>query len=150
MREPEAAAGRATDTIRISRHEILIDESTAMARCDEGYLCEVCGRPVDEITDSDLYLRYVIGLVAESDLRQAPERHIHCNPVQAQFIVHADFEPVRVAGVFSKSELDAEHVRQQEALVTRGWLRLQEVHHAGLPVSEYPLSREERLQLTRR
>ena len=32
-----------------------------MAKCEEGYLCEVCGGDVEAITDSDLYLRYVIG-----------------------------------------------------------------------------------------
>ena len=32
-----------------------------MARCDQGYLCEVCGGDVEAITDSDLYLRYVLG-----------------------------------------------------------------------------------------
>lgn len=120
-----------------------------MARCDEGYLCEVCGQPVDEITDSDLYLRFVIGLVPESELTKAPERHIRCNPVQAQFIVDDDFEPTDVDGVFSKSELDADHVRQQEALVTAGWLRLQEVSGAGLPVSDYPLTATERRELLR-
>lgn len=115
-----------------------------MARCDEGYLCEVCGQPVDEITDSDLYLRYVIGLVPESELTQTPERHIRCNPVQAQFIVHDKFPPVVVDGVFSKAELDAEHVRQQEVLTTRGWLHLQEVTGSGLPVSDYPLTADQR------
>ena len=120
-----------------------------MARCDEGYLCEVCGQPVDEITDSDLYLRFVIGLVPESELTKAPERHIRCNPVQAQFIVHDDFEPTIVDGVFSKIELDADYVRQQEALVTAGWLRLQEVSGAGLPVSDYPLTATERRELQR-
>ncbi len=117
-----------------------------MARCDEGYLCEVCGQPVEEIIDSDLYLRFVIGLVREADLTQEPERHIRCNPVQAQFIMHDDFEPVVVDGVFSKTELDADHVRQQEALVTRGWERLLEVVDSRLPVSEYPLSIAERKQ----
>ncbi|MBI1310805.1 hypothetical protein GC176_05810 [bacterium] len=120
-----------------------------MARCDEGYLCEVCGQPVDEITDSDLYLRFVIGLVPESELAQVPERHIRCNPVQAQFIVHDDFEPVVVDGVFSKTELDPVHVRQQEALTTRGWLRLREVAESGLPVSEYPLTPEQRREIQR-
>ncbi|MHC4875653.1 MAG: hypothetical protein ACYTGL_04085 [Planctomycetota bacterium] len=118
-----------------------------MARCDEGYLCEVCGDPVDEITDSDLYLRYVIGIVAEAELQQSPERHIRCNPVQAQFIVHAEFDPVTVEGVFSKTELDADHVRQQEALATRGWLRLREVAGSGLSVADYPLSAVERRSL---
>ena len=32
-----------------------------MAKCDQGYLCEVCGHDVENMTDSDLYLRYVIG-----------------------------------------------------------------------------------------
>ena len=120
-----------------------------MARCDEGYLCEVCGQPVDEIIDSDLYLRFVIGLVPESELTKVPERHIRCNPVQAQFIVHEDFEPITVEGVFCKSELDSDHVRQQEALVTAGWLRLQEVSGAGLQVSDYPLTASQRRELQR-
>ena len=34
-----------------------------MARCDQGYLCEVCGAEVEEITESDLYLAYVLGEV---------------------------------------------------------------------------------------
>ena len=28
-----------------------------MARCDQGYLCDVCGQDVEAITESDLYLR---------------------------------------------------------------------------------------------
>jgi hypothetical protein len=110
-----------------------------MAKCDEGYICEVCGEAVDEIVDSDLYLRFVIGQVPESELTKSPERHILCNPVQAQFIVHDDFEPVIVDGPFDKRLLDEEHVRQQEDLITRGWLRIREVTGSGLPVSEYPL-----------
>jgi hypothetical protein len=120
-----------------------------MARCDEGYLCEVCGLPVDEIADSDLYLCFVIGLVPEGELTRAPERHIRCNPVQAQFIAHKDFSSVDVDGIFSKRELDADHVRQQEALVTAGWLRLREVAGSGLPVSEYPLTLEQRRAIQR-
>ena len=34
-----------------------------MAKCEEGYLCDVCGQDVAEITDSDLYLRYVVGML---------------------------------------------------------------------------------------
>ncbi len=34
-----------------------------MAKCEEGYLCDVCGEDVAELADSDLYLRYVIGMV---------------------------------------------------------------------------------------
>jgi hypothetical protein len=110
-----------------------------MAKCDEGYICDVCGGAVDEIVDSDLYLRFVIGQALESELTTTPERHIRCNPVQAQFIVHDDFEAVIVDGAFDKRLLDPEHVQQQEDLITRGWLRIREVTGAGLPVSDYPL-----------
>ena len=110
-----------------------------MARCDEGYLCEVCGQAVDPITESDLYLRFVIGLVPVEQLTTEPERHIRCNPVQAQFIKDEAFEPVVVEGPFSKAELDTEYVVQQEDLVTRGWRRLHEVAGTGLAVDEFPL-----------
>ncbi len=110
-----------------------------MARCDQGYLCEVCGDEVAEITDSDLYLRYVIGEIDSSLLSSAPERHILCNPVQAQFIVDSRFDPVTVDGAFDKRLLDALDVQQKEKLITRGWLRLQEVCSLGLPISDYPL-----------
>ena len=32
-----------------------------MAKCEQGYLCDVCGKDVEAITDSGLYLRYVMG-----------------------------------------------------------------------------------------
>ena len=81
-----------------------------------------------------------MGLVKWSELTQRPERHIRCNPVQAQFINHANFPPVIVEGLFSKTELDAEYVQQQEDLITRAWLRLQEVTSLGIPVEQYPLA----------
>ena len=112
-----------------------------MAKCDQGYLCEVCGDEVVDITQSDLYLRFVIGEIDSRLLLSAPERHIRCNPVQAQFIVAPEFDPVVVEGPFDKRQLDTADVRRREELVTRGWRRLQEVHGAGLPISEYPLSR---------
>jgi hypothetical protein len=112
-----------------------------MARCEQGYLCEVCGEEVPEITVSDLYLRFVIGEIDGRNLMSAPERHIRCNPVLAQFIVDPEFEPVRVEGPFDKSQLDGADVVQREELVTRGWRRLQEVQGLGLGISEYPLSR---------
>ena len=31
-----------------------------MARCEQGYLCDVCGEEVEDITQSDLYLAYVL------------------------------------------------------------------------------------------
>jgi hypothetical protein len=111
-----------------------------MAHCERGYLCEVCGDEVEDITESDLYLRYVIGEIAARQLLSAKERHIRCNPTLAQFIVDPGFEPVRMAGPFSKSELDPHEVASREALVTRGWRRLQEVRGSGLAIAEYPLA----------
>jgi len=110
-----------------------------MARCEQGYLCEVCGDEVEDITDSDLYLRYIIGEIDARALLSARERHLRCNPVQAQFIVDEKFEPVVVDGPFAKKNLDAEDVRRREELITRGWRRLQELQQLGIPVSEYPL-----------
>lgn len=114
-----------------------------MARCDQGYLCEVCGDDVAEITESDLYLRFVIGETDAKSLMSSPERHIRCNPVLAQFIVAPGFEPVLAEGPFDKSQLDPEDVRRREDLVTRGWHRLQEVRSLGIAISEYPLARSE-------
>jgi len=112
-----------------------------MARCDQGYMCEVCGDEVEDITGSDLYLRYVIGEIEARQLMTAPERHLRCNPVLAQFIVDPGFEPVVVEGPFDKRLLDAEEVARREDLTTRGWQRLQVVRELGLPISDYPLER---------
>src|SRR4051812_13255005 len=110
-----------------------------MALCDQGYLCEVCGTDVEDLTESDLYLRYVLGEVDPETLHQLPERHLRCNPVLAQFIVAPEFPPVCVDGPFSKSALDPEFVAQEEMRVTRGYLRLQELPRLELPITEYPL-----------
>jgi hypothetical protein len=110
-----------------------------MARCESGYLCDVCGDEVAEIPDSDLYLSYIVGLVESKSLLARPERHIRCNPVQAQFIVDQKFPPVTVEGPFDKRSLDPQYVAAQEDLLTRGWRRLQEVASLGIAISEYPL-----------
>jgi hypothetical protein len=110
-----------------------------MARCEQGYLCDVCGHEVEEIIDSDLYLRYVLGEVPPERLHQQRERHIRCNPSVAQFIVADDFPPVTCDGAFAKQHLDTEFVRAEEARVTRGWRRLQELPTLGLTIPEYPL-----------
>ena len=110
-----------------------------MALCDQGYLCEVCGEEVAEITDSDLYLRYILGLIELGGLFHAPERHLRCNPVQAQFIIDEQFAPVVVEGPFDKRLQDTAAVHEQEEQVTRGWRRLQEVAGLGIPITEYPL-----------
>lgn len=110
-----------------------------MAKCEEGYLCEICGGDVEEITDSDLYLRYVIGQVEPEALHTTRERHIRCNPTLAQFIVDDDFEPVVVEGPFDKRTLDPADAKERERLVTRGWRRLKEVVHAESRIIDYPL-----------
>lgn len=110
-----------------------------MAKCEQGYLCEVCGADVGAITESDLYLRYVLGEVDPEQLHLLPERHVRCNPALAQYIVDQRFEPVRCEGLFAKEGLDPEWVAEEEARVTRGWRRLQELPSLGLPIVEYPL-----------
>ena len=110
-----------------------------MAKCEEGYLCDVCGGDVEEITDSDLYLRYVIGLLDPEVLHTTRERHIRCNPTLAQFIVDDHFAPVCVDGPFDKRLLDEVYVRQQETLVSRGYRRLKEIAALDLPILDYPL-----------
>jgi len=111
-----------------------------MAKCDEGYLCSICGGDVENITQSDLYLRYVTGMLDPELLHAEPERHIRCNPTLAQYIVAEDFEAVQVEGDFDKSQLDQTHVRQRESLVTRGWKRLKEIRSLGeVSILEFPL-----------
>ena len=111
-----------------------------MAKCDEGYLCCVCGQDVEFVTDSDLYLRYVTGLLDPELLHAQPEKHIRCNPVLSQFIVADDFEPVSVDDEFCKSKLDPEYVSERESLITRGWNRLKEIKQLGeVSILDLPL-----------
>ena len=110
-----------------------------MAKCDQGYLCVVCGEEVENIEDSGLYLRYIIGEVGEDELQSQPEHHIRCNPVLAQFIIDEQFAAVQVEGPFDKRELDPEEVNQRELLVSKGWRRLNEVKQKQLSISEFPL-----------
>lgn len=113
-----------------------------MARCERGYLCEVCGGEVEEITESDLYLAYVLGEVPGEELLRRRERHIRCNPERAQYIVDPAFPPVRCTGFFAKEVLDSEYVATEEARVTRGWRRLQEIPQLGITLDEYPLRQD--------
>ena len=98
-----------------------------MAKCAAGYLCELCGENVDHITESELYLRYVVGLIDPETLHTTQERHIKCNPILAQFIVDAAFPKTRVEGEFCKERMDSAFVAEQEKLITRGWRRLREI-----------------------
>ncbi|TWT36206.1 hypothetical protein KOR34_11070 [Posidoniimonas corsicana] len=110
-----------------------------MAKCDEGYLCEVCGQDVGAMVDSDLYLRYVIGRVDPEVLHTSPERHLRCVPSLSQYIVDEKFKPIVCEGVFDKRQLDPAFVAAEEGLVTRGWRRLRELAHQDLPIKDYPL-----------
>jgi hypothetical protein len=110
-----------------------------MAKCEEGYLCDVCGQDVAEITQSDLYLRYVIGMLDPEVLHTTRERHIRCDPALAQFIVDDEFPSVRAEGPFDKRLLDQAYVREREALVTRGYRRLKEIAALDIPILDYPL-----------
>lgn len=114
-----------------------------MAKCDEGYLCDVCGEEVESIVDSDLYLRFVIGLLDPETLHTAAERHLRCNPQLAQFIRTDDFEPIEVEGDFSRAALDEAFVSDRDELVTRGYHRLKEIAkiraREELSILEYPL-----------
>lgn len=110
-----------------------------MAKCDEGYLCEVCGEDVGSMVDSDLYLRYVIGQVDPEVLHTSPERHLRCNPTLAQYIIDERFKPVVCDGPFDKRELDPVYVSEQEQLITRGWQRLRDLAGSNLSIEIYPL-----------
>jgi len=110
-----------------------------MARCDQGYLCEVCGRDVEVITESDLYLRYILGEVPIFHLHQLPERHVRCNPAVAQYIIDPAFEPIICDGPFDKRLFDSENVTAEEARITAGWQRLQAIPTLGVALDEYPL-----------
>jgi hypothetical protein len=120
-----------------------------MARCDQGYLCDVCGDEVEEITESELYLRYILGEVQPEVLTHSKERHLRCNPAIAQFIVDIGFDPVVCDSAFDKRQLDPEFVSTEETRITHAWRRLQWLPTSGLPVTEYPLE-EVRLKWTER
>ncbi len=112
-----------------------------MAVCERGYLCEVCGDDVDDLIDSDLYLRYILGEVDPETLHEQPERHLRCNPTLAQFIVAEGFDPVVVEGPFGKAGLDPAFVAEEDARVSRGYRRLLEVgaDRDAIPIIHYPL-----------
>ena len=113
-----------------------------MAKCDEGYLCQVCGHEVENIVDSDLYLRYVLGLVDPEVLHIASERHLNCNPTLSQYIVHPEFPAVKVEGDFDKRQLDTEFVAIREQEVTGGYRRLLEVAQSDIAIVDYPPKRD--------
>ena len=111
-----------------------------MARCEQGYRCGVCDRDIESITDSDLYLRFLLGEVSFDQLHLAPERHIRCNPAVAQFIADELFPRVFCEGPFARESLDPTSVAEEEARITAAWRRLQELARDGIPLQQYARS----------
>lgn len=109
-----------------------------MARCEQGYLCAVCGKDVENLEDSDLYLRYLLGEVNPERLHLEPEMHIRCVPERAQYILHEGFSPLQLKGPFSKTNLDAGFVEAEEARVSAAYKRLISLNGLGLSILEYP------------
>ncbi|MBB3207999.1 hypothetical protein FHS27_003826 [Rhodopirellula rubra] len=112
-----------------------------MAKCDQGYLCEVCGDEVTSIVESDLYLRYVLGQLDAEKLHVSPERHLRCNPVLAQYIEDERFEMIFIDSEFDRRQLDAKYVAEQTTRVSRAYRRLREIAESETPISllEYPI-----------
>jgi len=113
-----------------------------MARCDQGYLCRVCRIEVEDIIDSELYLRFVIGEVDPETLHTSQECHLRCNPLLAQFITDSRFSPtIQLEGDFAKESLDPSFVSSRIALINRGYARLWEImqDELGMTVIDYPL-----------
>lgn len=113
-----------------------------MAKCDEGYPCQVCGQDVTSIVDSDLYLRFVIGELNPESLHVAPERHLRCNPTLSQFIDDPRFHRVVADGALGVPGLDREFAEERTRLVTRGYQRLHDIiamPETDRDVTAYPL-----------
>ncbi len=94
------------------------------------------------LTDSELYLRYIIGEIDPEVLHTTPERHLRCVPALAQFIVDPGFARVSIGGDFDCRQLDREFVEQRCELVSRGYRRLAELESLGgdVDVTTYPLA----------
>lgn len=112
-----------------------------MAKCDQGYLCSVCGGEVKRLIDSSLYLQFVVGWIEAEQLHRTPDIHLRCNPGLSQFIHCADFQPpVLCDGDFDLRRLDPEFVKERIDLVTKGYLRLRQLQKdRSQPIQHYPL-----------
>ncbi|MCC6508464.1 MAG: hypothetical protein IT423_05110 [Pirellulaceae bacterium] len=113
-----------------------------MAKCEEGYLCEVCGGDVEHLRDSALYLQFILGWIDPETLHTRRELHIDCAPVLAQFIDDPSFgAQVSVPAEFAKDNLDGQFARERTAEVSRAYRRLRELDAMPdrPPVIEYLL-----------
>lgn len=109
-----------------------------MARCEKGYLCVVCGQEVEVLSQSALYLRYLLGEIAPEELHRVPECHLNCDPGLAQYIAAAEFPACVCEGPFDKRTLDPAFVAAEETRVTSAWQRLQEAANQGGTVLGQP------------
>lgn len=99
-----------------------------MAKCEEGYLCEVCGRDVENLRDSGLYLQFVLGWIDPETLHTRREIHIDCLPALAQFIDDPQYQhSTQVPPEFDRQFLDVQFVQTRTAQVTRAYRRLREL-----------------------
>ncbi|GAB4225999.1 MAG: hypothetical protein Kow0062_28250 [Acidobacteriota bacterium] len=107
-----------------------------MTGCHRGYFCRVCGRYVTDITESALYLRFVLGEVSFEQLYTEPEAHIACVPELARFIADEAFtSPERAERIAWRDG----GLRRRQQRVTAAWRRLQELRGSGLAIEDYPL-----------
>ena len=106
-------------------------------------MCSICGEEVEHLTDSQLYLRFVIGEIDPETLHASAECHLSCVPTFSQFIADERFESSsEIEGPFSKNQLDSAYVDERTKLVSRGYARLwaiREERRKPLTVVEYPL-----------
>ena len=109
-----------------------------MAKCDEGYLCDVCGRDVAEIADSELCTcAYVIGL-ADPKSCTAKERH-----VRSQSTLYVITDPAFDPPVVVRKEPFKAGPRPDDGPRARIWSRgagrLPELAGSELRIIDYPL-----------
>ncbi|MFN3191858.1 MAG: hypothetical protein ACE361_15205 [Aureliella sp.] len=112
-----------------------------MAKCDEGYLCEACGAPVERLSESALYLQYILGWIDAGLLQTSRECHLKCMPALAQFVRHPEFEEVFAEGDFDRRQMDPKFVAERTELVTGAYQRLVDLQRKrkGLTLDDYPL-----------
>ncbi|MCS7271103.1 MAG: hypothetical protein NZ703_08455, partial [Gemmataceae bacterium] len=111
----------------------LIDpaKGVSMTRCEQGYVCAVCGQEVEDLSQSALYLQLLLGEVPPEELLRHPECHIRCLPAVAQYIVDPLFPPVVCKGAFAKEHLDPDFVRSEQERITAAWRQLYQYAQAG-------------------
>ena len=87
--------------------------------------CDRCGREVKSKEDT-MHLHAVIKDDPMLTFYQTKKRHIRCSPSTAQYIVHANFEPIKDDRVqYTKYQHPEERRKKIERQYTEAWLELQ-------------------------